>query len=259
MKPNDENQVRKIKDAGPWCWQDKRTLQMIRDYMEDRHGHSAFALSTYVALTEFASDAKSETFTASINAIARRAGASYRTTWEILDRLEALGVIHVQHNTVEGTKGHAPSTYTMLCTPGISLCKREAKCLPRSSKNQKNQKKDDDTRTHARTRETAAAQSANGQSSSSVLVLSLEEAEKHPLWPQYVRFCESKQGSPTLKGFNTWLQKQLQPKRSRAKRDRIINQLNEEKVKIMRTFPDGRLAQWAKEELATINRKLSKL
>jgi hypothetical protein len=104
---------------------------MIRSYLEDNHGHSAFAVSTYVALSEFASDAQSETFTVPISQIARRAGASYRTTAEILNRLESLGLIRIQRNTVPGTKEHAPSTYTMLGMPCLTLGKRDAKCLPK--------------------------------------------------------------------------------------------------------------------------------
>jgi DNA-binding MarR family transcriptional regulator len=98
-----QKQPRKIK-AAPWCWQHKDALEMIRTYLEDNYGHSAFALSTYVALSEFASDAQSERFTVPISQIARRAGASYRTTAEILNRLESLGLIRIQRNTVPGTK-----------------------------------------------------------------------------------------------------------------------------------------------------------
>jgi hypothetical protein len=191
-------QERNIKYAGPWCWQDKGALQMIRDYLEDRHGHSAFALSTYVALSELASDEQSGTFTAPINTIARRAGASYRTTAKILGHLERLKLIRVQRNIVPGTKEHAPSTYTMLGMPCLTLSKRDVSSLPKSSKNQKNPKKDNDTRTHTR----------NGQSSSLVWSLSLEEAKKDPLWVQFENYCLTSGGAPTLKGWNTWRPKQ---------------------------------------------------
>jgi hypothetical protein len=39
-------------------------------------------------------------------------------------------------------------------------------------------------------------------------ILNLEEAKKHPHWRQFAAYCRSKGGSPTLKGFNTWLKKQ---------------------------------------------------
>jgi len=39
----------------------------------------------------------------------------------------------------------------------------------------------------------------------------LEEAKKHPYWKQFKAFCESRRGTPTLKGFNTWIEKQPAP------------------------------------------------
>lgn len=44
-----------------------------------------------------------------------------------------------------------------------------------------------------------------------------------------------------------------------ALRNKIINRLNEKKKRIMRTFPTGNYAQWAKDALANIERQLSKL
>jgi DNA-binding MarR family transcriptional regulator len=140
MHANDEIQERQIKDA-PFCWQHKGALEMIRDYFEDGNGHSASALSTYLALTELASDAQSETFTASIRQIAARGGVSYRTTAAILNRLEKLKLLHVERSTVPGTKGNAPSTYTLLTPLGnhcLTLGKQNQNCLPRLKKNQKN-------------------------------------------------------------------------------------------------------------------------
>jgi len=204
MHANDEIQARQIKDA-PFAWQHKRALQMIRDYLENRHGHSAFALSVYVALTELASDAQSGTFTATISEISRRAGASYRTTWENLNQLGALKLIHVQRHTIPGTKGNAPSTYT-LCTPCLTLCKRNAKCLQRVFKNQNNQKNHDDT--------CEALNGASANRKSSLSILSLEEAKKHPEWETFNAWCN---GRGTLKGFNTWLQNPNRPQSNGAK------------------------------------------
>jgi hypothetical protein len=44
-----------------------------------------------------------------------------------------------------------------------------------------------------------------------------------------------------------------------AKRNKIINELNKKKQMIYRTFPDGKLAPWAVERLASIDRQLQKL
>ena len=131
--------TRNIKDA-PFCWQHKEALQRIRDYLEDGHGHCALALSVYVALSQLASDAHSETFTAPISEIARRAAVSYRTAAGVLKRFEALELIAVQRSTVPGTKEHAPSTYTMLRTPCLTLGKQNQICLPKDIKEQKQPK-----------------------------------------------------------------------------------------------------------------------
>jgi hypothetical protein len=235
---------------------------MIRDFFETgRDGHSAFALSVYLATSELASDAQSETFTAPISQIARRAGASYKTTAKILNRFESLKLLHVERSTVPGTKEHAPSTYTMLGTPCLTLGKCERSRLPRGLNPRNNRKKYDDTRAHARTRETVATQRANGKSSS-VWSLSLEEAKKDSLWPEFEAYCISNGGSPTLKGWNTWRPKQSQPKHAGlpiAQRNKIINRLNERKARIMRTFPDGKLADWAEHDLASIQQQLEEL
>ena len=53
------------------------------------------------------------------------------------------------------------------------------------------------------------------KSSSWNSISSIEEAQRHPLWKEFCRYCESKGGKPTLKGFNTWLKKQLKPKPKR--------------------------------------------
>jgi hypothetical protein len=219
---NNESKPRQIKDA-PFCWQHKGALTMIRDVFENGHGIAAIPISVYVALTELASDAQSETFSAPISEIARRACVSYRTAFSFLKRFEDVKLIAVNRSTVPGTKEHAPSTYTMLCTPCLTLCKRDARRLPKGIKNQKNQKNDD-----TRTRETAAKRRANKKSSSSNLVLSLEEAKKHPLWPEFAAYCESKGGSPDPKGFfNTWLPKQSKARVAKAfaqDRDKIMAQ-----------------------------------
>jgi hypothetical protein len=140
---NDESKPRQIKDA-PFCWQHKETLHMIRDIFENGHGIAAIPISVYVALTELASNAQSETFTARISEIARRSGVSYRSAADFLNRFESLKLIAIERRSVEGTKEKLPSTYTLLIplgTPCLTLGKREARRLPRLKKNWKNIKK----------------------------------------------------------------------------------------------------------------------
>jgi hypothetical protein len=130
---------------------------------------------------------------------------------------------------------------------------------PLTKKERKKYKNDDNT-----LREVKHTPWGQHRPSSSLLnFLSLEEAEKHPLWSEFEAYCRSRpNGSPTLKGFNTWLPKQSQPKHAGlpiAKRNKLINGLNERKARIIRTFPDGRYEPWATEELAKIQRALEKL
>ena len=73
----------------PWCWQHRPTLQLIRDKVPD----IASGLAVYVALTELASESKSNPFKATQNAIAARCGLSVRTVAPRLIDLEAAGVI----------------------------------------------------------------------------------------------------------------------------------------------------------------------
>jgi hypothetical protein len=67
----------------PWSWQEKAVLRMIGDIF-DATNDVRSARSVYLSLTEFASDAQSNTFSQSIAKIARRAGVSYRTCFEVL-------------------------------------------------------------------------------------------------------------------------------------------------------------------------------
>ncbi len=40
----------------------------------------------------------------------------------------------------------------------------------------------------------------------------LTEAYRHPYWKQFTRYCETRRGNPTLKGFCTWLTYQVPPR-----------------------------------------------
>jgi hypothetical protein len=81
-----------------------------------------------------------------------------------------------------------------------------------------------------------------------------------------VSYCKSKGGTPKLNGFNTWLKtwsKYPQRKSAKkqipiAKRDKIINRLNEEKQSIYRRWPNG-LPSEVQAEIDKINKRLAKL
>jgi len=192
----------------PWCWQEKQILRTIGDIF-DASNDVASARSVYVAITEIASDEQSDTFTRPIAEIERRAGVSRRTVASMLNRFEELKIIRVKRNMIPGTRFQAPSTYT-LCNHCLSLgnhClplgnSRLQPSLPRIRKNKEESQKNDDK--PARAREVATSAAATTTTTSS----SISDAEKHPYWKQFKRFCESGSGSPTVKGFNTWLKSQ---------------------------------------------------
>jgi hypothetical protein len=106
------NHQRRAKD-GPFCWQTKKVLRLIRDHFDDTNSVSS-ALAVYLSLTEFASDEKSEVFQRRILEIAARAGVSYKTVAKVLYRLEALSIISITRNKISGTKENAPHTYMLL-------------------------------------------------------------------------------------------------------------------------------------------------
>jgi hypothetical protein len=211
MKSNDDSAQTQDSALGrgkpckerPWCWQEKRVLRTI-DNIFDATNDAAAARSVYLAMTEIASDEQSDTFTKPIANIARRAHVSYRTASEKLKRFEALEIIRVERNTIPGTRELGPSTYTLgngcltLGNGGLQAS------LPRDKKNLKKNLDDEPAR------EAASAPSPSEESSSSISVF--EDAKKHPYWRQFKSYCESRRGSPTLKGFQTWLKKQPSPK-----------------------------------------------
>jgi hypothetical protein len=111
MTRNSSSEARNIKDGQPFCWQEKGALRLIRQSFE---GDTSSALLTYVALTEIASDQKSETFQASASYIASKAKLTSRTVTKFIEPLEKLKLIAVKRTKVPGTKAMASNTYTLL-------------------------------------------------------------------------------------------------------------------------------------------------
>jgi hypothetical protein len=228
MDATDEIRPRQIKQS-PFCWQHKGTLKMIRNVFENGHGIAAIPISVYVSMSELASDAHSETFTAPIMQIALRAGASYRTTAKILNRFESMKLIRVQRNSVRGTKEHAPSTYTMLGTPCLTLGKHEASCLPKMMNNTKKKKKISPPNPPLSSSTPTPSDNGKPTSSCSFFVGHQHQPiQNHVKWPEYAAWCRSKGGKPTEKGFWTWWGKQKSQWRNKVKKafDEIGYELN---------------------------------
>jgi len=111
MKSSNKSEPRNIKDRQPFCWQEKKALEKIRQLFEN---DTASALSTYVALTEIASDAKSDTFPASASHIASKAGLARKTVIRRVGPLEEYGLISIKRTKLPGSKASASNIYTLL-------------------------------------------------------------------------------------------------------------------------------------------------
>ena len=102
---------------GPFCYQTKAALRLIRDYF-DATGNVSTALAVYVALSEIASDEQSDVFDTTTGHIAKYAGLSARTAGPIVTSLAALGLVNIKQNTVPGfipdSRIKAPKTYQVL-------------------------------------------------------------------------------------------------------------------------------------------------
>lgn len=203
-----EPQLRTIKD-GPFCWQGKAARRKIREAAADMKNGSA-VMGIYDALCEIASDEQSEFFRCSHPHIAAKAMLSVATVKRALPILEELSLANVISNERPGSKLKATNTYALLpiAHTDLSIAHSDP-CIAHSQNNGQlsqsrrileESKKNDDDKALAREQE-----HATGKSSSSCF-LNLEEAMKHPRWKEFAAYCK---GSPTLKGFNTWLPKQL--------------------------------------------------
>lgn len=108
----------KAKDEKPFAWQSKIALRIIREAF-DKLTFLDQAIAVYVTLTEFASDAQSETFTRRRREVAERSGVSLRRVQMILNIFKKIGIVTWQQNQgAAGTMELAASTYTLcsVCT-----------------------------------------------------------------------------------------------------------------------------------------------
>ena len=105
---SDTGQIWKPNETEAFCWQPKSALQRIREAL-DASNTVASGIAVYVALTEVASDKRSETFQSTHAYLAGRSGTSRRT---VLDRIKDLVEIGLIKVVVPNLK--APSTFTLL-------------------------------------------------------------------------------------------------------------------------------------------------
>lgn len=95
----------------PFCWQHKAALRKIRESF-DAEKVVASALAVYLALTEIASDEKSETFTTTHAWISQKSGVSPRTVQDRLNGLAEIGIVSISTPALK-----SPSTYRLLSVP----------------------------------------------------------------------------------------------------------------------------------------------
>jgi Helix-turn-helix domain len=96
---------------------------------------------------------------------------------------------------------------------------------------------------------------AHMKSSSSISLDWIKEAEKDPFWPEYLRFCKSRNGSPTRKGWETWRAKQVVVKPSAPKKPKKVKPLlprtsDEERARIAKSNAEAMTAFKAKYNAA---------
>jgi hypothetical protein len=121
MQPNESDEIVNEPRGNPaaekpYCWQSKKALRTICVSYGDDTRRLPYLMSTYLALTEIASDEGRPVFTKTVSEILSKAGGSDRKMRESLGLLERLGLLHARHNFVhrDAQKGKAPNTYTLL-------------------------------------------------------------------------------------------------------------------------------------------------
>lgn len=123
----------------PYCWQSKHALRAIRAAYGNDTRLLPYLMSTYLALSEIASDEGRPVFTKSISEILVKAGGSYRKLVDVLALLARLGLLHIRHNYFDRGKerGKAPSTYTLLTDARHAqpLCTEQRRSVPIEEKN----------------------------------------------------------------------------------------------------------------------------
>lgn len=102
--------ARSTKD-GPWCWQSKAALALIRSSAKSHHQH---ALTVYLVLAEAASNQQSETFVLSTGRCAKLAFVGKKTVRAAIRELVRLHLVTVtRERTADGMK-NLPCRFTLL-------------------------------------------------------------------------------------------------------------------------------------------------
>ncbi len=107
---------------GAWCWLSKEALRRVREAFDESRDVS-YALAVYAALSEIASNNKSETFQVPCSEIEQKSGVSRRKIAGVLGKLQLAGLVAISANFVTPeSKERLPNTYTLLQLPSRIPC-----------------------------------------------------------------------------------------------------------------------------------------
>lgn len=108
--------LRSIKQSRRWCWQDKDTLELIRDNF---NGHRVTtALAIYLSLTELASNQGSDELQAYYSQIAKLSGKSTSTAKFYCNQFIKIGILTKENRKVDD-KTNLSNKWSLL-TPSVS-------------------------------------------------------------------------------------------------------------------------------------------
>jgi hypothetical protein len=188
---------------GPFCWQSKAAYDLILDKFADT-GDTTSALALYVGLTRIASDQGCPTFMKSLTYVAQKCGMSRRTAGNFLAPFEEIGLIHVQKNTMPGSKLKAPHRITVLSMGNncASMGSENPHPIPKIIKNSKNQKNDEAKPCGSSLR--AGLDLASPKSSTSFC----GSYHNHIKWPEFEAHAKRLAKIPKADWFERWLAKQ---------------------------------------------------
>ncbi len=204
---------RSIKD-GPYCWQNKKVLTHITETFAESD-RAASARSVYVALSEVASDKRSDTFKVRKALIAYKAGVSIKTVERILKDLEKLGLVKSERGFAEVGSGtiKAPNTYTLLSMRlgDATTMRHEGKPTSKSDKVEESEK----NVVVARAREADPQLKELCEQIAAASATEDELVEKlQPHFPQnrvphefgrYLKYSKEKSRTATGQGFVAWM------------------------------------------------------
>lgn len=108
--------IRSIKQSRRWCWQDKDTLELIRENFKGQR--LTTALAVYLSLTELASNQGIDEFAAYFSQIAKLSGKSIPTIKSYSNQFISIGILGKKNRKVDN-KTNLSNQWSLL-TPSVN-------------------------------------------------------------------------------------------------------------------------------------------